>query len=400
MPHASTDRPAADDTDRPGDLLTAYAPGMAFIATPERTLLGEGVLEAADDPAHVPAMLDAVRASGRAPDPVAIGAIPFAPGAPARLVVPAAVRTAGPAAEAPAPPEGERRPLPGPWRAEAVPEPETHRKAVAEVLAALGGGEDAPLDKVVLARCLRMTGPGPVDAGQVLRNLAWRDPSGFTFAVDLPPRGAPGPRTFVGASPELLLSKRGGTVVSNPLAGSRPRSADPTKDQQNAVELLASAKDRREHALVVDAVADGLRPYCTGLRVPAEPELVRTATMWHLSTRVDGALADPRTPSVELAAALHPTPAVCGTPTGAARAAIAELEPFDRGFYTGAVGYTRADGDGEWAVAIRCADIAGDTLDLFAGGGIVEGSDPAEELAETSAKLRTLLLALGVNQRL
>ncbi|WP_017541165.1 isochorismate synthase [Nocardiopsis halophila] len=394
------DAPTAPTAARPSDLLSAYAPGMGLIATPERTLLGEGALDTADDPARVPAMLERVRAAGWAPAPVAMGAIPFAPGAPARLVVPAALHTAGPAAAETAPAEGERRPLPGPWQAEAVPEPETHRKAVAEVLEALGDAAQGRLDKVVLARCLRMRGPGPVDAAQVLRNLAWRDPSGFTFAVGLPPAGAPGPRTFVGASPELLVSKHGRTVVSNPLAGSRPRSADATKDQRNAVELLASAKDRREHALVVEAVADGLRPFCSELDVPAEPELVRTATMWHLSTRVAGTLADARTPSVELAMALHPTPAVCGTPTDAARAAIAGVEPFDRGFYTGTVGYTDAEGDGEWAVAIRCADIAGDTLDLFAGGGIVEGSDPAEELAETSAKLRTLLLALGVNQRL
>lgn len=312
--------------------------------------------------------------------------------------MPAAVHTAPPLASArDAAEAAERRALPGPWKAEALPEPEEHRTAVQRAVQSLG----PDLEKVVLARSLRLVGPGPVDAAQVLRNLAWRDPAGFTFAMNLPPRTElPGPRTFIGASPELLVAKRGGRALSNPLAGSRPRSADATKDQHNAVELLGSAKDRREHALVVDAVAEGLRPFCTRLDVPGEPELIRTATMWHLSTRVTGELADPDTPSVELARALHPTPAVCGTPTGAARDAISRLEPFDRGFYTGAVGYTDASGDGEWAVAIRCADISGDGLDLYAGGGIVEGSDPAEELDETSAKLRTLLLALGINRAL
>ncbi|GAA1085858.1 isochorismate synthase [Nocardiopsis composta] len=389
MPHHPTS---------PSSLLAAYAPGMSLIATPERTLLGEGALDTTDDLARVPEMLRGVRDAGWHRDPVAIGAVPFAPDAPAHLTVPAAVHTAPPLASArDAAEAAERRALPGPWKAEALPEPEEHRTAVQRAVQSLG----PDLEKVVLARSLRLVGPGPVDAAQVLRNLAWRDPAGFTFAMNLPPRTElPGPRTFIGASPELLVAKRGGRALSNPLAGSRPRSADATKDQHNAVELLGSAKDRREHALVVDAVAEGLRPFCTRLDVPGEPELIRTATMWHLSTRVTGELADPDTPSVELARALHPTPAVCGTPTGAARDAISRLEPFDRGFYTGAVGYTDASGDGEWAVAIRCADISGDGLDLYAGGGIVEGSDPAEELDETSAKLRTLLLALGINRAL
>ncbi|MFW5419116.1 isochorismate synthase [Nocardiopsis sp. CNT-189] len=380
----------------PSSLLEAYAPGMSLIATPERTLLGEGSLDTTDDLARVPEMLRGVRDAGWHREPVAIGAVPFAPDAPAHLTVPAAVHTAPPLASA-RDAAAERRALPGPWKAEALPEPEEHREAVHRAVRELG----PDLEKVVLARSLRLIGPGPVDAAQVLRNLAWRDPAGFTFAMNLPPRAElPGPRTFIGASPELLVAKRGGRAASNPLAGSRPRSADPTKDQHNAVELLGSAKDRREHALVVDAVAEGLRPFCGRLDVPDEPELIRTATMWHLSTRVAGELADPDTPSVELARALHPTPAVCGTPTDAARGAISRLEPFDRGFYTGAVGYTDASGDGEWAVAIRCADISGDGLDLYAGGGIVEGSDPAEELDETSAKLRTLLLALGINRAL
>ena len=120
--------------------------------------------------------------------------------------------------------------------------------------------------------------------------------------------------------------------------------------------------------------------------------------MWHLATQVTGELRDPRTPVHVLAQALHPTPAVCGYPTDQAYAAIAELEPFDRGFYTGAVGYTDAAGDGEWVVTIRCADIHGATAELFAGGGIMPDSDPEAELAETTAKFRTLLLALGADQ--
>nr|BFE82385.1 hypothetical protein GCM10020093_049860 [Planobispora longispora] len=214
----------------------------------------------------------------------------------------------------------------------------------------------------------------------------------MSFAAPLP-----GGRTLIGASPELLVSRRGRTVISNPLAGSAARSADPAEDRRRAAALAASAKDLHEHRLVVEAVADALAPYCADLDVPNGPELTSTETMWHLSTRVTGVLRDPDTPVLALAAALHPTPAVCGTPRLRARRAIEELEPFDRGFYTGLVGWTDAAGDGEWAVTIRCAEAAGRMLRLYAGAGIVPGSDPDKELAETSAKFRTMLRALGVD---
>ncbi|MFC4565409.1 isochorismate synthase [Nocardiopsis mangrovi] len=388
-------RAATPDPDA-ADLLAAYRPGASFFASPHGAFLGHGALAAVDDLGDAVAVLRETRADGGTP-PIAIGAIPFDGAAPGRIVVPEVLR------RAPALASGHRsgrgqRPLPGPWSARPVPGPADHVAGVERILELLADADTGDgLRKVVLARSLRLTGPGTVDVPQLLRNLAWRDPSGFTFAVDLPADG-PGARTLIGASPELLVAKKGAAVTANPLAGSAQRSADPTKDQRRAVALLASDKDRYEHAVVVDAVADGLRPFCRSLRVPPEPELVRTATMWHLSTRISGELHDPATPSAHLARALHPTPAVCGTPTADARDAIAATEPFDRGFYTGAVGHTDARGDGEWVVTIRCADVAGDTLDLFAGGGIVTGSDPEAELAETSAKLRTLLLALGINQ--
>ncbi|GAA4910413.1 isochorismate synthase [Streptomonospora salina] len=376
-----------------GDLLDAYRPGDAFLAAPSGAILGQGTVATAQRLEDVGDLLARGTADSPA-GPVAIGAIPFDTASPGRLVVPATVRTAPPLAECGL--SGRvQRPLPGPWDRLPVPEPAEHAAGVERVrtLLARGAGDHGPA-KIVLARSLRLRGPGPVDVGRLLGNLAWRDPGAYTFAADLP-AAASAPRTLVGASPELLVAKRGGRAFSNPLAGSAPRSADPDQDRFSAAELLRSAKDRHEHAVVVEAVTEALRPYCRTLEVP-EPELARTPTLWHLSTSVTGELRDPETPSPVLAAALHPTPAVCGTPTGAARAAIAETEPFDRGFYTGAVGYTDARGDGEWIVSIRCADVAGDTLGLFAGGGIVGDSDPDAELAETSAKLRTLLLALGV----
>jgi isochorismate synthase len=254
-------------------------------------------------------------------------------------------------------------------------------------------GHAGPLRKVVLARALELTAAEPVDPGAILRRLAARDPHGYAFAVDL---GADG--TLVGASPELLVSRHGDLVVAQPLAGSTPRRADAAFDRSGADALLRSPKDLREHALVVDAVAAVLRPLCAQLDVPEAPSLVATNAMWHLGTTVVGRLADPGTTALELAVALHPTPAVCGTPPDAARALIAELEPFDRGPYAGAVGWQDATGDGEWVVTIRCGVVRDRSLRVFAGAGVVPGSRGVDELAETHAKLRTFLSALGVEE--
>ncbi|MCP2163845.1 isochorismate synthase DhbC [Goodfellowiella coeruleoviolacea] len=403
--------------DLADQLLADYRPGVAsFFATRRHTLLGQGVHTLIrPDPAsgavtdlasQVRETLERVRTRGTA-TPIAVGAVPFDNSAPAvgplaKLVVPETIRFAGPltrqviVAGRAAPAEEPRTD----WHIEQIPEPAAYRRGVAAALTRLAEGE---LDKVVLARSLRLTSDTDVDVPAMLRALARRDPHGYTFAVDLddpddqtaPPacRG-----TLVGASPELLLAKTGRQVVSRPLAGSAARASDPAEDRRRAEALLASAKDRHEHALVVAAVARSLGPFCRQLTVPTEPHLVRTAAMWHLATRITGELADERTSSLELAAALHPTPAVCGTPVGAARAAIAEIEPFDRGFYTGVVGWCDSAGDGEWVVTLRCGVANGGTLTLFAGAGIVPGSVPESELAETSAKFRTFLTAAGVHQ--
>ncbi|MDL4770559.1 MULTISPECIES: isochorismate synthase DhbC [Thermomonosporaceae] len=388
-------------TDAAG-LLTDYRPGSSFFfSSPERTLLAQGTW--ADVPAapHAPRTLPgrAASALGTAArsghrDPIVVGALPFRPDAPARLFVPATVQRTGPATGAPPARFGhDHKPPPVPRvTIRSLPEPAEYERAVAKALGRLAGGG---LQKVVLARALHLTAAGRVDAARLLRNLAAGDPHGHLYAVTV--AGHPGNRTLLGASPELLVSRRGSEVVSHPLAGSAARSADPAEDERRAAALLESAKDLHEHALVVDAVARALRPYCPRLDVPSRPALVRTDTMWHLGTRVTGRLADPRVTALDLAVALHPTPAVCGTPAPAARAVIAELEPFDRGFYGGAVGWCDASGDGEWAVTIRCAEAQGRVLRLFAGAGIVPGSEPAGELAETAAKFRTLLRALGLD---
>ncbi len=357
------------------DLPAAYREGAFLFASPSGVLLAEGRREVLDSPADV-ALLD--------PDAIVVGAVPFDPAAPSRLVVPEVVRRAAPLhAGARARPALRAR-----WLSQRT-DADAYRAGVRRALDLMAGTD---LRKVVLARRLDLVAAEPIDVRDLVVALAARDPRGHTFAADL------GDRTLVGTSPELLVRRRGRLVASNPLAGSRPRSDDPVVDGRNATELLASAKDRREHEVVAAAVADALAPFCRELTVPAEPELLPTRSMWHLSTQVTGVLADPDTTSLRLAAALHPTPAVCGTPTDAARTVIGALEPFDRGFYTGVVGWADGRGDGEWVITIRCGEVAGSSLRLYAGAGLVPGSDPEDELAETGAKMRTFLGALGVEE--
>ncbi|WP_327664456.1 MULTISPECIES: isochorismate synthase [unclassified Streptomyces] len=375
-------------------LLEEYAPVTdRFLATPHRTLLGRGVvaeLPHRDGPLspRVRALLDARRSAGD-PNPVVMGALPFAPDAAPALAVPETVRWAPPLREdpliaLPVPSTGDA----ADWTVREVPEPGVYGAAVAAAVERMKAGE---FDKVVLARTLELTASKAPDLPTMLRRLARRDPAGYTFAVP----SAPG-RTLIGASPELLVSRSGATLTANPLAGSAPRSADLAEDVRRAAALLESAKDLHEHAVVVDAVRAALAPFCRTIDVPVRPTLVRTAAMWHLSTTVTGELADPeRTTALDLASALHPTPAVCGTPTDLARQVIAESEPFDRGAYTGMVGWQNADGDGEWVVTIRCAEAEGRLLRLFAGAGVVAESSPEAETAETGAKFRTFLNAVG-----
>ncbi|MEU1017657.1 isochorismate synthase DhbC [Streptomyces sp. NPDC005898] len=373
-------------------LLDAYTPGERFLATPTRTLLSEGGVHAHvphDDrplPHRVAATLAGARRAGLA-RPYVVGAVPFDHTAPAALAVPAAVRTAPPLTADPLIALPAETPDATDWDIRPVPAPEEYGAGVAAAVERMWRGD---FSKVVLARTLELTAPAPLNIPLMLQRLARRDPSGYTFALPT----APG-RTLIGASPELLVSRRGHQVVANPLAGSTPRSDDLAEDVRRAAALLESAKDLHEHAVVVDAVHQALASFCTDLTVPARPTLIRTATMWHLSTTVTGTLAAPDASALELACALHPTPAVCGTPTATAREVIRETEPFDRGFFTGMIGWGDANGDGEWVVTIRCAEAEERSLRLYAGAGVVAASDPAAETAETGAKFRTFLNAVG-----
>jgi menaquinone-specific isochorismate synthase len=201
---------------------------------------------------------------------------------------------------------------------------------------------------------------------------------------------------LIGASPELLISVRGPLVNSHPLAGTSPRTGDPATDQRVAAELLASAKNQIEHRIVIDVIHDTLLPWCSYLDWEPEPSIVAVANVQHLGTALEGHLSEPRPHVLELVRALSPTPALGGFPRDEALQLISTAEGFPRGRYGGAVGWVDGNGDGTWAVAIRCAEFSDDrrTARLVAGGGIVADSEPLAELAETQAKLQAMLSAI------
>jgi isochorismate synthase len=379
-------------SSEPVRLLETYRRGDFYFGTAQRTLLASGVAEAVTETDVARLESRVAEALSTAAVPVAVGVLPFDTGpstrTPGHLVLPAAARFA--AAAHPHVATLSRKDIGGvPSSVRPVPPPAAHVATVARAISAL---TERDLRKVVLARALDLDFDLPVSPEAILHNLVKDNPRGYTFAADLP-----GGRTLVGATPELLLSRSGGRVVSYPHAGSAPRSLDPVTDVENGKALLASKKDHLEHAVLTEAVVETLRPFCRKLDAPTVPDLVSTPTMWHLGTTITGELADPDVSVLRLAAALHPTPAVCGTPTAVARDLVGELEPFDRGYYAGAVGWVDTSGDGEWAVAIRCAEVAARSLRLYAGGGILPASDPEAELAETSAKFQTLLRAMGLD---
>jgi isochorismate synthase len=261
------------------------------------------------------------------------------------------------------------------------PSLETWRAGVLAALEAIGSGR---LDKVVLAREAVVEADGPFPRAELLRRLQ-RRPGGSTFLY-----ASDG---FVGASPELLVRRRGRVATSRPMAGTVPRGDSPGAEADGLARLTGSPKEAVEHRLVVDAVAEGLAKVADRVEV-GRPEVVRLATVAHLATEITADLTGPLPTALELAGLLHPTPAVGGSPKDAALAAIAALEPFDRGRYAGPVGWVDRAGDGEWAVALRCATLDGRRAHLIAGAGIVPGSDPDAEWAETEYKLRAMLEVL------
>ncbi len=262
----------------------------------------------------------------------------------------------------------------------------------ASVSAALDAFSQGRLSKVVLSRKLTLTLHQPADPKRVMTRLMAQNPHAFHFSL---PLGQD--RRLLGASPELLLRVSGGEVFTHPLAGSARRASEPAQDEMVARDLLASRKDQHEHKLVIDEIRRVLTPHCRELAIPSSPSLMSTDTLWHLGTPIAGRLHGGEASVLSLACQLHPTPALCGYPTELARQFIREQEPFRRALFSGIVGWCDSQGNGEWAVVIRCGVLDGHQVELFAGAGIVAGSDPAMEWAETGTKLGTMLKALGLD---
>ncbi|WP_460796736.1 isochorismate synthase [Microbacterium sp. GXF0217] len=265
--------------------------------------------------------------------------------------------------------------------------PEGYQASVGAALDRIAGGE---LSKVVLARDLAGTIPAGSDLRRLVRALSAGYPDTWTFAVD----------GLIGASPETLVTAQDRSVTARVLAGTIGRGADPDADTVASASLASSTKDLDEHQYAVQSLLVALRPHVRAMAASEQPFLLKLPNLFHLATDVEGELADGES-ALDLIGVLHPTAAVAGTPTDAAIAAIRELEPFDRGRYAGPVGWVDAAGNGEWAIALRCAqfgtDAAGAAIPVtaYAGAGIVAGSDPETELLETRVKFRPLVDALA-----
>jgi isochorismate synthase len=331
--------------------------------------------------------LVAARAAGQA-NPLLIGAFAFDPAEASCLYVPGRY-------------ERGDRPVPLAQAAELAAETNSvisvqsipaSGEFQASVSAALDAFAQGKLAKVVLSRKLTLTLHQPADPKRVLARLMAQNPHAFHFSLPLG-QG----RRLLGASPELLLRVSGGEVFTHPLAGSARRASEPAQDEMVARDLLASRKDQHEHRLVIDEIRRVLTPHCRELAIPSHPSLMSTDTLWHLGTPIAGRLNGGEASVLSLACQLHPTPALCGYPTDLARQFIREQEPFRRALFSGIVGWCDSQGNGEWAVVIRCGVLDGHQVELFAGAGIVAGSDPAMEWAETGTKLGTMLKALGLD---
>ncbi|HEY0278490.1 MAG TPA: isochorismate synthase [Solirubrobacterales bacterium] len=259
--------------------------------------------------------------------------------------------------------------------------PGAFEAAVEKATGRIAAGE---MEKVVLAREVIVEAPAAHDPGPIFGAMREQFPACFCFCAGTPEAA------FIGASPELLVRRSGAGVSTVALAGSTRRSSDPAVDDHLGERLLRSDKDRREHRIVAERIVRRLRPHAVWVETGPEPEIVKVANIQHLATPVIAQLAEPRS-AIELAGMLHPTPAVGGEPWPAAATALTELEQMDRGWYAAPVGWMDATEDGEFCVALRSALLRDRDAHLFAGVGVVAGSDPEAELAETEVKLQAML---------
>jgi menaquinone-specific isochorismate synthase len=378
--------------DPPERLLDALAPdGFAWLSD------GSGFVTSGVA-ARVPAgNVDRVLAGLEVDDPVArpgtgavaVGALPFRGAASGELVIPASVTGIDADGRAwrteigPTPPRVTGAP-PAPTRfsVEGRVSRSEWTSQVRTILDAIATGD---LAKAVLAREVVVHADEPFDVCVVVDRLRATQGGCAVFAAD----------GLAGATPELLVRRRGARVSSRPMAGTIARGATDAGDRAAEAELAASVKNGLEHRVVVEAVVDGLRAGGVEVVSVHGPDVARLATVSHLATTITGTVQPASACSaLELALRMHPTPAVAGTPRDTALVMLEALEGFDRGRYAGPVGWVDRDGDGEWAVALRCGELEGTTARLIAGAGVVAGSDPDAEWAETQAKLEPMLRVL------
>ena len=398
-----------------GLLFVREGVGLAGLGTAGRIELDRrsGDLDAAAVREQLESIAVENEVGGPGTGSVAIGALPFAPHAPGHLRIPAVVlgrnedgeqwiTTIGPTDQRPSDAEidaliSRSRPSARGFTRDAsmISTVETASsfsvrselsplrwcEAVGTATERIAAGD---LDKVVLARAVEVRADAELRVSAVLTHLRRTHPASMIFSVE----------GFVGATPEMLVSRHGDIVRAHPMAGTAPRSGDPTTDARLARQLLDSPNTRAEHRHTIDMVHDTLLPWCSFLDEEAEPSIVAVANVQHLATRLEGQLSTPAASVLELVGALHPTPAVGGSPRDRALRLIEELEQLDRGRYAGPVGWIDTAGNGVWAVGIRSAEISGHTARLFAGVGVVADSTPETELAESRAKLQTMLGAI------
>ena len=378
--------------DRSGDLLDAFSPdGFAWL-TDGSGFVASGVaarVRAGD--------VDRVLAGVEVDDPVAragtgaiaVSALPFRGAAAGELMIPAFVTGVDADGRAWRTEIGSTSPSPTsattPPARFSVEGRVSRAEWASQVHAILDAVAAGDLAKAVLAREVVVHADAPFDSRVLIDRLRATQGGCVVFAAD----------GLVGATPELLVRRQGASVTSRPMAGTIPRGATDAGDSAAEASLAASVKDGLEHRLVVDAVVDGLRAGGVDVATVRGPDVARLATVSHLATTITGTveLRSARS-ALELALRLHPTPAVGGAPQDFALAVLEDLETFDRGRYAGPVGWVDAHGDGEWAVALRCAELEGGTARLVAGAGVVAGSDPDAEWAETQAKLEPMLRVL------
>ncbi len=379
-------RAVTRELDPGGDLMAAVEPdGFSWLHHKTRIVTSGVAARLAPD--EVAAALAAIEADDplRLPGTgaLAVGGLPFDPAAAGELVVPARIvgeldgrawiTEIEPRQSDPVGPRSQ------PTRFSVVA-PRSREQWRAMVQAALAAIDSGQLEKVVLAREVVVDADTPFDVRDVVRRLVSQQPGCFVYASD----------GLVGASPELLVRRIDDEVESLPVAG----TAIADGDEASLRALAASVKDHREHRFVVDAIVETLEEYCDELDAGSLPEVAVFGHVAHLATRVSGRLRSPAPSALDLARRLHPSPAVGGTPRQAAIEAIRALEGFDRGLYAGPIGWVDARGNGEWAIALRGAQLDGSRARLVAGAGIVTGSEPDAEWAETQAKFEPMLRAL------